>query len=126
PKDKQEIGRRLGQLALSKTYGKDAVSVAPQFSNYQIKGDKIIITFNSNNGKLKIGNNATQARGFIIAGSDKVFHKAQAIIEGDKIILSSPNVEMPMAARYGWADNPECNIYGEENIPVAPFRTDNW
>ena len=53
-----------------------------------------------------------------------MFYQATATIQGKEVILESPEVEIPIAARYGWADNPECNLYGTAGLPVAPFRTD--
>ena len=67
---------------------------------------------------------AGEPKGFIVAGPDQVFHQATATIRGKEVILESPEVEIPIAARYGWADNPECNLYGIAGLPVAPFRTD--
>ncbi|HEY8665132.1 MAG TPA: sialate O-acetylesterase [Tepidisphaeraceae bacterium] len=64
---------------------------------------------------------------FVIAGEDKVFHPASAKIDGDTVIVSSPDVKNPVAVRYAWADNPEgANLYNKENLPAAPFRTDKW
>lgn len=48
------------------------------------------------------------------------------MVQNGKIIVFSPEVSIPLAARYGWADNPDCNLYGENGLPVAPFRTDCW
>ena len=68
----------------------------------------------------------TTLKGFTIAGPDRVFYSAEAMVQNGKIIVSSPKVSVPLAARYGWADNPDCNLYGENGLPVAPFRTDCW
>ena len=68
----------------------------------------------------------TTLKGFTIAGPDRVFYPAEAMVHDGKIILSSTEVPAPLAARYGWADNPDCNLYGENGLPVAPFRTDCW
>ena len=65
-------------------------------------------------------------KGFTIAGPDRVFYPAEAMVQNGKIIVFSPEVSIPLAARYGWADNPDCNLYGENGLPVAPFRTDCW
>jgi len=54
------------------------------------------------------------------------FYWANAIIDGDKIVVSSENVQKPVAVRYAWADNPECNLYNKANLPASPFRTDDW
>jgi sialate O-acetylesterase len=65
-------------------------------------------------------------REFSMAGSDRQFHWASAVIEGDSVLVSSPEVAAPVAVRYGWADSPECNLFNLEGLPASPFRTDDW
>jgi sialate O-acetylesterase len=65
-------------------------------------------------------------KGFAIAGSDHTFHWAEARIDGDTIVVSSPNVKAPVAVRYAWASSPDCNLYNKEGFPASPFRTDDW
>ena len=124
PKNKQEVGRRLALLALAGSYGKNVSSSAPVFQNYIIKGDKMELDFGQKQDGFKIKD--TTLKGFTIAGPDRVFYPAEAMVQNGKIIVSSPKVSVPLAARYGWADNPDCNLYGEYGLPVAPFRTDCW
>ena len=123
PKNKQEVGRRLALLALAGSYG-NVSSSAPVFQNYIIKGDKMELDFGQKQDGFKIKD--TTLKGFTIAGPDRVFYSAEAMVQNGKIIVSSPKVSVPLAARYGWADNPDCNLYGENGLPVAPFRTDCW
>lgn len=118
PKNKQEVGRRLAMLALADTYGKGKYEV-PAYCKHRISGNKLILSFDH---EVKTGKG--EPKGFIIAGPDKVFHPATATIQGKNVVLESPEVKIPVAARYGWADNPECNVYGSSGLPVAPFRTD--
>lgn len=124
PKNKQEVGRRLALLTLAGSYGKNVSSSAPVFQNYIIKGDKMELDFGQKQDGFKIKD--TTLKGFTIAGPDRVFYSAEAMVQNGKIIVSSPKVSVPLAARYGWADNPDCNLYGENGLPVAPFRTDCW
>ena len=124
PKNKQEVGRRLALLALAGSYGKNVSSSAPVFQNYIIKGDKMELDFGQKQDGFKIKD--TTLKGFTIAGPNRVFYSAEAMVQNGKIIVSSPKVSVPLAARYGWADNPDCNLYGENGLPVAPFRTDCW
>ena len=65
-------------------------------------------------------------RGFAIAGADRKFHWAAASIDGDSILVSSPEVPTPVAVRYAWGDSPECNLFNREGLPASPFRTDSW
>jgi sialate O-acetylesterase len=65
-------------------------------------------------------------KGFSIAGADRKFHWADARIDGETILVSSPDVTQPAAVRYAWADSPECNLFNKEGLPASPFRTDDW
>ena len=124
PKNKQEVGRRLALVALAGSYGKNVSGSAPVFRNYRIKGDKMELDFGQKQDGFQI--KCTTLKGFTIAGPDRVFYPAEAMVQNGKIIVFSPEVSIPLAARYGWADNPDCNLYGENGLPVAPFRTDCW
>ena len=64
---------------------------------------------------------------FAIAGADKKWFWAEAMIDGDSVVVSSPDVPAPVAARYAFSMNPEgCNLYNKEGLPASPFRTDDW
>lgn len=128
PANKQAVGSRLALQARRNTYGeKNLVYSGPVYESYTVKGDKIIIkfkTFGSKGMKAKDGGKLT---GFTIAGEDKKFYWADAVIEGkDKIVVSAKEVKNPVAVRYAWADNPVFNLYNIEDIPASPFRTDDW
>ena len=77
-------------------------------------------------GGLKTNDGYAKIKGFAIAGLDHKFHWADARIDGNDIIVSSPNVTFPVAVRYAWADNPYCNLCNGEGLPAFPFRTDDW
>ena len=64
--------------------------------------------------------------GFTLAGEDQQWHDAEAKIEGDTVIVSSPAVTKPVAVRYAWANTPRCNLYNRESLPAVPFRSDDW
>jgi sialate O-acetylesterase len=64
--------------------------------------------------------------GFAIAGNDRKYHWAEARIEGDTVVVSSPDVPVPVAIRYAWAGNPTCNLVNAAGLPASPFRTDDW
>ena len=88
-------------------------------------GDKIILSFDHTDGGLK-SSDGKALQGFAIAGRDHKFHWAKAEIQGDKIVVSSPEVSYPVAVRYAWANNPVCNLYNGAGLPASPFRTDDW
>ncbi len=131
PKNKQEVGRRLSLLALKNDYGKDVVSEAPRYKDYKILDGKIEIELQPQSEHCQKPNNPItvkggKAVGFIIAGADHKWYEAEAEVIGRLVYVSSPNVPKPLAVRYAWGDNPATSLYGDNNLPVVPFRTDNW
>lgn len=125
PKNKQEVGRRLALVALDKTYHKSQPYSGPMYKSQKIDGNKIELSFNYTDGGLKAEGDETM-QGFAIAGEDMRFHWAIAVIKGNKVIVSSPDVANPVAVRYAWANNPVITLYNGIGLPASPFRTDNW
>ena len=64
-------------------------------------------------------------KGFTIAGKDGPFVPADAVIDGDTVVVSSDKVKQPKIVRYAWAHMPDCNLYNKAGLPASPFRTDN-
>ncbi|HZJ16277.1 MAG TPA: sialate O-acetylesterase [Chthoniobacteraceae bacterium] len=124
PKNKQEVGRRLALCAEATVYYRDQEYSGPLFGGSQIEEGKLRLSFRNANG-MKAKDDGP-VKGFTIAGEDRVFHAADAEIQGDHVILSSKEVPKPVAVRYAWADNPECNLINEAGLPASPFRTDDW
>ena len=125
PKNKQDVGLRLALLARANTYGENVVFTGPTYSAYKIEGNKIRITFTQTANGLKTTENLP-LKGFVVAGLDHQFHWADASIEGNDVIVSSPEVAFPVAVRYAWGNNPVCNLYNGAGLPASPFRTDDW
>ncbi|HET9571544.1 MAG TPA: sialate O-acetylesterase [Bacteroidales bacterium] len=123
PKNKQEVGRRLSLLALSDTYKKQLTATGPQYVSYKIVGKGIEIQFKSISKGL-MTSDKSELRGFSIAGPDQKYLKAKAIIKGNVVYVSSPQVHFPLSVRYGWANNPDCNLINSEGLPASPFSTD--
>ncbi len=122
--NKQEVGRRLGLLALSGTYGRNVVCNGPRYESYTIEDNRIAIKFsNADGGLVQRGERLTE---FAIAGTDHKYRNANARIEGDRVVVWSDDVEYPVAVRYAWQDNPEITLYNGVGLPAAPFRTDDW
>ncbi len=90
----------------------------------KVEDGKVRVTFQHTGGGLEA--KGEKLTGFSIAGEDKVFVWADAKIDGKTVVVSSDKVAKPLAVRYAWADNPECNLYNKEGIPASPFRTDDW
>jgi sialate O-acetylesterase len=125
PKNKQDVGKRLALWALAKTYGKNLVYSGPIYKSMKTEGNKIILDFEHVGGSL-VAKGGEPLKGFAIAGADQKFAWADAKIEGNTVVVSNDGVSEPIAVRYGWANNPVCNLYNEEGLPATPFRTDDW
>ena len=138
PKNKQDVGWRLAQWALHQNYGrKDLVPAGPLYKSMKVDGNKIRLQFDHVGGGLMVGKKNGLAPTeedkdgklgrFAIAGEDKAWHWAEAVIEGDEVVVGSKEVSKPVAVRYGYTMNPRgANLYNKEGIPASPFRTDDW
>lgn len=125
PHNKQDVGLRLALAAEAVTFGKKIVFSGPKFRDMKVEGASARLSFDHVGGGLEAkGGGALKY--FSIAGEDKKFVWAEAKIDGETIVVSSPAVAKPVAVRYAWADNPEgCNLYNKEGLPATPFRTDS-
>lgn len=125
PRNKQDVGKRLALAALKVAYGKeDVVFSGPTLKEAKFEDGKAVLTFENVGEGLKAKDG--EVKGFAVAGDDRVFKWAKAEIDGDKVVVSSPDVPKPTAVRYAWADNPEATLYNSEDLPASPFRTDEW
>lgn len=125
PKNKQEVGRRLALIAMADVYGEKIEYSGPLYDSYRIEGDTIRIRFTHVESGLKTSDGG-ELKGFAIAGPDHKFYWAEARIDGQDVLVYSPQVKMPVAVRYAWANNPVCNLYNGAGLPASPFRTDDW
>ena len=126
PRNKQAVGFRLALWALAKTYDKkDLVYSGPLYRDFEVKGDMIQISFDHVGGGL-MSSNGQPLTWFEIAGEDKKYHKAEASIEGNNIVVKSQLVTTPIAVRFGWNQIAEPNFVNKEGLPASPFRTDSW
>jgi len=125
PKNKHEVGYRLANWALAQTYYKQGIAYkSPFYKSIEVKKDKIIISFdNVPNGLIA---KDKKINALVIAGADKIFYPADAKIEGDKLIVWSKSVKVPVAARFSFSNADIGNIFSKEGLPVCPFRTDDW
>ncbi|MHB9131339.1 MAG: sialate O-acetylesterase [Armatimonadota bacterium] len=121
PPNKRDVGDRLALTALAKTYGKPVAYEGPSYRAMTVEGNAIRIAFDHAEGLVSRGSGPT---GFAIAGADGKFVWAQAYLDGETVVVSSPKVPQPTMVRYGWADNPLCNLYNRDGLPAVPFRTD--
>jgi sialate O-acetylesterase len=127
PRNKQDVAKRLARWALARDYGMSNVPYhSPQYKSMERQGNKIVLSFDHAGSGLYTFD-TTNPVGFAIAGEDKKFVWADAKLVGtDRIEVSNDKVNEPVAVRYAWADNPVCNVYSREGLPLTPFRTDDW
>jgi sialate O-acetylesterase len=127
PRNKRTIGERLAALALHEFGLRAAPASGPRLAGWRAKGAEFELGFAGTAGGLRTARAGEPLRGFYLAGADRRWVPAQARFDGDRIVLSSPAVPAPVAARYAWVDNPsEANIVGGDGLPLTPLRTDDW
>ena len=125
PKNKKDVGYRLAWEAQRVAYGSIANSKSPMYESMEVNGDSIVLSF-TNSKDLKIKGNKS-LKHFAIAGADQKFVWAKASIVNNQITVYRDAISNPVAVRYAWANNPEeVNLYDLNNMPISPFRTDDW
>ena len=126
PVDKLTPAKRLAAWALNKVYGvSDEIPCGPLYKSMKVEKGKVRIAFDYAQGGLKSADDKPISD-FQIAGADKVFHSATATIDGETVIVSSPDVKKPVAVRFAWTNIAMPNLAGGTGLPASTFRTDNW
>ena len=126
PKNKHDVAARLVRWALAKDYGIQIPYRSPEFKSMEIKGNKATITLDMFGSALRPFD-VQEAIGFAVCGEDKVWQWAKGTITApNKVEVWSDKVAKPIAVRYAWANNPVCNLFSNEGLPVTPFRTDDF
>ena len=105
-------------------YGKQVAFSGPLYASMETKGNTVAISFNYAENGLKSAEGGLQ--NFQVAGEDKKFVRAKAIIDGNKVIVQSPLVMKPVAVRYLWDNASEASLFNTEDLPASSFRTDIW
>jgi sialate O-acetylesterase len=125
PRNKQDVGRRLALWALARTYGQESlVCSGPLYRSMALRGARVHLSFEHVGGGLRA--RAGELTHFAMAGTDRVFHPARAVIEGDEVVVTSARVARPVAVRYAWGAADEPNLFNTEGLPASSFRTDVW
>jgi sialate O-acetylesterase len=125
PRNKHDVAARLVRWALVKDYGMKLPYRSPEFKKLEITSNKAIATIDCFGASL-LAFGVDDVQGFSICGTDRIWHWAKSqIISSDKVEIWSEEVKSPIAVRYGWADNPSCNLYSTNGLPLTPFRTDD-
>ncbi len=125
PRDKRSVGERLARWALVDVYGReDVVRSGPLYAGSEVEGARVRIRFTETGGGLRArGGDLTD---FEIAGSDRRFVPARAAIDGETVLVQSPDVPAPVAVRFGWSNTACPNLFNAAGLPASPFRTDDW
>jgi sialate O-acetylesterase len=124
PTNKSGYGYRSARVALGGVYGRKVEIYGPTYKTHTVEGDKVRVNFSHVGGGLKFKHGA-KLQGFAIAGADKKFYWADAVIEGDNVVLSSPMVTKPEAVRYAWAPTHTwANLFNADGLPALPFKVD--
>jgi len=138
PVNKYDVGMRLARWALGRDYGQKQLEVSgPLFKALKIEGGKARLAFDHVGTGLMVGKKEGRSpavvdpqgklKRFAIAGADKKWFWADAVIVNNTVTVSSPEVKAPVAVRYAYQLNPDgANLYNREGLPASPFRTDNW
>jgi sialate O-acetylesterase len=122
PKNKQDVGDRLARIALAKTYGEKIEFSGPVYESMKIEGSSIRVNFSHADGL--VARDGT-LKWFEIAGADGKFVSAGAKIDGQTVIVSSPEISAPVAVRYAWVNFPDGgHLYNSVGLPAAQFRSD--
>lgn len=127
PKNKVPVADRLYRQAMYKVYGRmsEEEAESPLYDACVMEGEKVVVSFKYATSGLEMTGDTADIIGFEVAGADNVYYPAKAHIEKDKVIVTSEQVEKPVAVRYIWTNYPMdgVNLYGGNGLPVAPFRS---
>ena len=121
PADKQDVGARLALAARAIAYGEQIEDSGPLYRQTSVEGNSIHVWFDHAEGLAAKGGPLT---GFEVAGRDHNFVKAEAGIEGDSVVVSSPEVKDPQYVRYGWQNAPVLNLFNGAGLPASPFTSE--
>jgi len=125
PPIKKEVGERLGYWALAKTYGMKGIQFSgPVYKSMMIQKDSVYLNFDDASDGLCSFDK--QLKDFTIAGSDKIFRKANATINKGRLVVWSDSVVSPIAVRYAWKNYVQGSLYNVAGLPASSFRTDDW
>lgn len=125
PKNKYQVADRLGDLVLGEQYGKDTWAGLTLFDRVETQGGAMRVHFKNVVKGFKTSDGKAPQE-FQVAGSDKVFKPAEAVVEGDSIVVKSSEVPAPVAVRYAFVQAPKVNLFNGAGLPIPPFRSDDW
>jgi sialate O-acetylesterase len=122
PADKQSVGQRLALAARSIAYGENVEFSGPLFRQVGRDGRDMRVWFDHAEGLTAKGGGMPE--GFEIAGADRKYRPATAKLDGNSVVVASPDVTEPKYVRYGWKDVPAVNLYNSAGLPASPFTSE--
>lgn len=124
PTNKSGYGTRAAQVALGFVYAKDVAISGPTYKSHTVDGEKVRIQFDHVRGGL-LFKHGDKLQGFAVSGDGKTFHWADAVIDGETVVVSCAEVKNPTAVRYAWGSrHPWANLFNKDGLPANAFRTD--
>ena len=127
PVNKSGYGARAARVALGRVYGRPVEMIyGPVYQGHTVEGNQVRITF-THTGQGLAFQHGPKLQGFAVAGEDKIFHWADAVIDGNTVVVSCAKVVKPVAVRYAWGnDHPWANLFNKDGLPALSFRSDSW
>lgn len=127
PRDKQPVGERLAQVARRVAYDEPLLASGPTYRRHQVRDGRVVIEFDHAQGGLVSPVPGQVVHEFAVAGADRRWVWAEARVQGDRVVVWSPEVPHPVAVRYAWSNSPrDPSLYNRDGLPARPFRTDSW
>lgn len=123
PRQKEPVGARLALAARALAGGEKIEYSGPLYRSMSVDGNKAVVRFDHVGGGLVARGGPLV--GFTVAGADGQFVRAEAVIQEDRVVVWSPQVEKPAAVRFGWANYPVVNLWNKDGLPASPFRSDD-
>ena len=125
PSNKQDVGKRAALIAQKLIYKQAVISEGPRLKDFIIVEDRAIVEMKITDDNL-FTKDGLSVREFYLSGNDRKFYNADVIIDNNRLVISNKKIKNPVAVRYAWTNNPDCNLTDNSNLPALPFRTDNW
>lgn len=120
PPRKEPVAERLFLQARAVAYGEEILASGPVPKTIQYREGRFVVTFDHcGNG---LAGRDGDVEGFELAGDDGHFHPAEAILEGNTVVIRSPDVPLPRQLRYGWSGHPTATLINTAGLPATPFR----
>lgn len=123
PRDKQTVGMRLAKKAEQMVYGREVIADGPTFAGIRKEGSAFRILFR-NTGSGLTTSDGKAPLGFALGSRTGGLYPAEAVIDGDSVVLSTPLVVEPQRARYAFTGYCRVNLCNKEGFPALPFRSD--